>query len=97
MDKTKPSAADIENGQQLADQLRNAGIVVERSYWRREDEPEWSTEWRFHIVSPDVATRGPLTIYRMVDEALGAMPSEQRLAPGDIHVWSPGHEPFTPP
>jgi len=88
MDKGAVVKANLEAGRLLLEELEKTGVPVTAAAWIRTADDD---HWRFHLASPEVLVRGPLEVYRIIDETLRALPPDRSIDFNDIHVGNPAN------
>jgi hypothetical protein len=88
--KEQLTAEMIDAGAELTAELDEAGLPLAAAFWLFDSEVN---EWRLVFASTEVDTRGPLHVYRMIDEARDRLGAKAEAAPfGLITVRSPHEE-----
>ena len=59
MHKTQLVASDIADGQRVVAELEKM-LQITAAFWLYEEEED---EWKLVVVSPDVVTKGPISLY----------------------------------
>jgi hypothetical protein len=67
VDKAALVEDDINAGQTLVRQLEEDGLPITAALWLK--MPEDPT-WQLYIATPEVESRGPISVYLLIDRAL---------------------------
>jgi hypothetical protein len=74
MYKTTLVETDISDGQQVVDELERM-LQVTAAFWLYLEEED---EWKLVIVSPDVASKGPIALYTRIAVLLNDLSIDSR-------------------